>query len=115
MSDHPLIDIGIHTYNHYLFGNLSYEEQKRELRLSIEKLDKLVTKLVKYLALPYGSYNSSILRVVEESDCLGILIANNDYSNHKNKSGKKINRILIPNIKDEELVKFMNTFDFKIC
>ena len=114
LSDHPLIDIGIHTHNHYPFGNLSYEDQKKELSSSIEELDKLITKSVKYLALPHGSYNGSTLRVIEELDCLGMLIANNDYSNHKNKAGKKINRILIPNIKDKELVKFMNRFDFKI-
>lgn len=114
LSEHPLIDIGIHTHNHYPFGNLSYEEQKKELSFSIEKLDKLIAKSVKYLALPHGSYNGCTPRVIEESDCLGMLIANNDYSNHKNKSGKKINRILIPNIKDKELVKFMNRFDFKI-
>nr|WP_199000989.1 polysaccharide deacetylase family protein [Flavobacterium sp. ASV13] len=114
LSDHPLIDIGIHTHNHYAFKNLSYEEQKKELHFSIEKLDKLITKSVKYLALPHGSYNESTLRVIEESDCLGMLLANNDYSNHKNKLGKKINRILIPNAKDKELIKYMNRFDFKI-
>jgi len=114
ISEHPLIDIGIHTHNHYSFGNLSYQEQKEELSFSIGKLNELITKSIQYLALPHGSYNDKTLKVVEELDCLGMLLANNNYSNYKNKLGKKINRILIPNIKDKEFVKYMNKFDFKI-
>ncbi|OXG08793.1 polysaccharide deacetylase [Flavobacterium araucananum] len=114
LSDHPLIDIGIHTHNHYSFENLSYQEQKEELSFSIEKLNKLITKSIRYLALPHGSYNGETLKVLQELDCLGMLLANNNYSNYKNKLSKKINRILIPNIKGKELVKYMNRFDFKI-
>jgi peptidoglycan/xylan/chitin deacetylase (PgdA/CDA1 family) len=114
ISDHPLIDIGIHTHNHYSFENLSYQEQKEELSFSIEKLNKLITKSIRYFALPHGSYNTETLEVVQELDFLGMLLANNNYSNYKNKLSKKINRILIPNIKGEELKKYMNRFDFKI-
>ncbi|MFQ6601631.1 polysaccharide deacetylase family protein [Flavobacterium sp. C3NV] len=114
ISNHPLIDIGIHTHNHYPFKNLSYQEQKEELRYSIEKLNKLITKPISYLALPHGSYNDQTLKVVEELNCLGMLLANNNYSNYRNKLSKKINRILITNIKGKELVKHMNRFDFKI-
>lgn len=113
LSNHPLIDIGLHTHNHYSLGNLNYEQQKEELTYSIEKLNTLVTKSVNYIALPHGSYNKDTLRILEELNYSGMLLANNYYSSYKNKSAKKINRILMPDIVDKKLVKYMNRFDFK--
>lgn len=111
---HPLIDIGIHTHNHYSFGELNYEEQKKEMHFSIKKLEELEVRYLKYLALPYGAYNLETLRVVDELGFMGMLLANNNFSNAKNKSSKKINRILLPNIKGNQLVSYMDRFDFKI-
>lgn len=112
LSDHPLITVGIHTHNHYSLGSFTYEEQKRELLFSINKLKELGIKNVKYLALPHGSYNSETYKIIDEIGLSGILLANNYYSSSKNKSKKKINRILIPNINNEELEGYMKKFDF---
>ncbi|MBF7090617.1 polysaccharide deacetylase family protein [Flavobacterium sp. ALJ2] len=111
---HPLITLGIHTHNHYSLGSLNYEEQKKELVLSIQKLDELTIKNIKYLALPHGSYNSDTYKILDEIGFSGILLANNYYSSNNNKTRKKINRILIPNIKDKELVRYIDRYDFKI-
>lgn len=112
LSEHPLIDIGIHSHNHYSLGNLTYEEQKNELSISVEKLNELTTKNIKYLALPHGSYNGDTLKAIEDIGILGVLYANNYYSNFNNKSSGKINRILIPSISNEELVRYMKHYDF---
>lgn len=114
LSEHPLITLGIHTHNHYALGNLTYDQQKSELLCSIKKLDELITKKTKYLALPHGSYNSATIKIIKELRFLGVLLANNYYSSGKNKASGKINRILIPNIKDKELVRYLKRFDFKI-
>jgi len=114
LSEHPLISIGIHTHNHYSLGTLSYEEQKQEIFFSIEKLKELTTKTINYLALPHGSYNTETLKIVDELNLKGILLANNYYSSSHNKTTKKMNRILIPNIKNEELTAYLNKFDCKI-
>ncbi|WP_029272136.1 polysaccharide deacetylase family protein [Flavobacterium sp. KJJ] len=112
LSEHPLITLGIHTHNHYPLENLTYEEQKRELVLSIEKLDELTPNNIKYLALPHGSYNSETYKLINELNFSGSLLANNYYSSEKNKFSKKINRILIPDIKDKELLNYIKRFDF---
>lgn len=112
LSEHPLITLGIHTHNHYFLENLSYEEQKQEMFLSVQKLDELTTKNIKYLALPHGSYNMDTYRIMHDYGLIGILLANNNYSSNKNKMSKKINRILIPNINDKTLVRFMKKYDF---
>ncbi|KQW97713.1 polysaccharide deacetylase family protein [Flavobacterium sp. Root420] len=114
LSDHPLITLGIHTHNHYFLGKLTYQEQKQELRLSIEKLNELTNKNIKYLALPHGSYNLDTIKIAKELDLLVILLANNYYSNKKNKASRKMNRILMPNIKDEALLNYLRNYDFKI-
>ncbi|MNY04846.1 Polysaccharide deacetylase [compost metagenome] len=113
LSDHRLITLGIHTHNHYSLGNLTYEEQKQELILSLEKLNELTNKNIKYLALPHGSYNLDTIKIADELGFLGILLANNYYSNKENKASRKMNRILMPNIKDEVLLNYLKNYDLK--
>ena len=110
-SEHPLISIGLHTHHHYALGDLSFKEQKEELLLSINQLEKMVSNDIKYLALPFGSYNKDTLVIAEEVGFKGVLLANDYYSNQKNKAGKKINRIIMPNIKDEEMINRLKNFD----
>lgn len=114
LSEHPLITLGIHTHNHFSLGTLTYSEQKKELLLSMNFLNNLTSKNIKFLALPHGSYNFETYKLMKELDLLGILLANNYYSSSKNKMDRKINRILIPNIKDKELETYLKKFDFKI-
>jgi peptidoglycan/xylan/chitin deacetylase (PgdA/CDA1 family) len=113
LSEHPLIELGIHTHNHYSLGSLTAQEQKKELLYSIKKLNELTTKNVKYLALPHGSYNEETLKIADELGIKGSLLANDYYSSIKNKSSKKINRILMPDIKREEMIKRLKRFDIK--
>jgi len=114
LSGHPLITLGNHTHNHYPLGILNYEEQKEELLLSQKKLTELTDTNIKYLALPHGSYNLDTIKIMNELGLSGILLANNYYATEKNKLSKKINRILIPDIKDNELANYLKRFDFKI-
>lgn len=110
LSEHPLISIGIHTHNHYPLANLTYEEQKQEFLLSITKLNELTNKSIKYLALPHGSYNLDTLEIAEELKLEGVLLANDYYSSNKNKKTKKINRILMPNIEGQNMIKRLRKF-----
>lgn len=114
LSEHPLISIGIHTHNHYSLGTLSYEEQKKELQLSIQNLNELTTQNIKYLALPHGSYNQDTIEVMNDLNLSAVLLANNYYSSSENKASRKIYRILMPNIKDKELRNYIKKYDFKI-
>lgn len=114
LDTHHLIDIGLHSHNHYSLGNLTEDEQMRELALSIKTLHELKAPPIKYLALPHGSYNMATAKVIKENGVLGMLLANNYYSNKKNKASGKINRILMPNIESKKLETYLKHFDFKI-
>jgi peptidoglycan/xylan/chitin deacetylase (PgdA/CDA1 family) len=111
LSEHPLINIGLHTHHHYALGDLSCKDQKEELLFSIKQLNGLVSNSIKYLAVPFGSYNNDTLTIAEEIGLKGILLANDYYSSNRNKAGNKINRIIMPNIKDEEMINRLRKFD----
>lgn len=112
LANHPLADIGLHTHHHYLLGTLSEEEQKKELLLSIEKLQDLIGKPIDYFALPHGSYNETTEKLAKEMGLKGILLANNGYSNSTNKLSGKMNRIFMPDLIGKPLEKFLARFEF---
>lgn len=111
LANHPLVDIGLHSHHHYPFSDLSNEELRSEVQLSIENLDRLVPKNCRFLALPHGSYNSAILGISRELGLKGILLANDNFSNATNKLSGKINRIIIPDIKGQALADYLTQFE----
>jgi len=112
LANHPLATIGLHTHHHYPLATLSEDEQKKELLMSIEKLQQLTGKPVDYLALPHGSYNEATEKLAREMGLKGILLANNGYSNSINKLSGKMNRIFMPDLIGKPLEKFLARFEF---
>jgi peptidoglycan/xylan/chitin deacetylase (PgdA/CDA1 family) len=110
LSKHRLIDIGLHTHHHYPLGTLSYEEQKEELLLSITKLKALVPDYINFLSLPHGSSNERTIKVCNELNIKAVLLANDNYSSSANKSSKRINRIIMPDLKGKFLKDYVTHF-----
>lgn len=110
LSIHPLITIGIHTENHYYLGELNFENQKKELLLSLEKLRNSTHRFINYLAFPYGSYNADSLLVNEELNINGSFLANNYYTNNYFKKSKKISRIIAFDYKKNEMIHFLKKY-----
>ncbi len=71
LSDNELFDIskldiatiGSHGLTHVKLGDISYNNQKTELKKSKDLLEKIIRKPVKTLSYPHGSYNNDTLRV----------------------------------------------------
>lgn len=89
LTQQPLITIGLHTHRHFDFKKMSYQEQKQELLFSINTLKEWILNAIEYFALPLGSYNSQTLALADELGLKAILLANDYYSNQKNKVSKK--------------------------
>lgn len=113
LSQHPLISIGLHTHNHYALGKLSYEEQKEDIKLNRKILNDQGIKTIDYIAMPHGSYNEETVLAITESGLKGMLLANNYYSNEKNRNTGRIFRILMPSLSGKRLEKYLRHFDFK--
>ena len=111
LAKHPLITIGLHTHHHHDLSKLSAVEQKVALEFSITKLNEIIPNKLEYLAVPFGAYNNDTLIVAEALGLKAILLANDYYSNQKNKESKKINRIIMSSIKGEDLENRIRKFD----
>ena len=110
LSNHPLIDIGLHTHHHYNFKNLNENQQYEELKLSLLQLEKRTEKKpIRYFALPHGGFNTQTFQITKKFQLITLLL-NNQYSNTKNKETGKINRILIPNLEELEFKNYINNF-----
>jgi peptidoglycan/xylan/chitin deacetylase (PgdA/CDA1 family) len=62
-----LVKIGSHCDSHRFLSWLSENEVRNELNLSKEKLEDMIGKKVKLLALPFGDYNNRILELAKEA------------------------------------------------
>lgn len=111
LAKHPLITIGLHTHHHHDLSKLSAVEQKVALEFSITKLNEIIPNKLEYLAVPFGAYNNDTLIVADALGLKAILLANDYYSNQKNKESKKINRIIMTSIKGVDLENRIKKFD----
>ena len=66
MSDNG-VDIQSHTYLHKRLGDLSYEEQLKELTLSKKAVKDITGKDVIAVAYPEGIYNEDTIKAVKEA------------------------------------------------
>lgn len=90
------IDIECHTVTHRHLGDLSYDEQKKELEDSKTALEKVLGRKVNYIAYPFGSYNQDTLNLVVQ---LGYKMAVTTEEGKSNKSNGiyKLKRVYISN------------------
>ena len=56
-------DIGTHSSTHPKMSTLSQDKMKEELELSMNKIEKITGKPVKFFRPPFGDYNDSVLNV----------------------------------------------------
>ncbi len=56
-------DIGTHSSTHPKMSTLSQDKMKEELKLSMNKIEKITGKPVKFFRPPFGDYSDSVLNV----------------------------------------------------
>lgn len=56
-------DIGTHSSTHPKMSTLSQDKMKEELELSMNKIEKITGKPVKFFRPPFGDYSDSVLNV----------------------------------------------------
>ena len=66
LRGNPIVTIGSHTATHPRLGNIPAETVKRELQSSRESLAALFGFLPCDLALPHGSYNTSVIEFARD-------------------------------------------------
>lgn len=65
--------IGLHGYNHYWLGNLSYDDMKADIDMGLDALDEFIDRDCWVMNYPYGSYNQKVIDYVKSKGaCLGL-------------------------------------------
>jgi peptidoglycan/xylan/chitin deacetylase (PgdA/CDA1 family) len=66
LTNHDLIDIGLHTVNHIALSYHSAEVQEAEIFQNKKQLEQFLNKKITTIAYPYGEYNSTTLDIVKK-------------------------------------------------
>lgn len=90
MSENELVTIGSHGINHLKFGDLTGEEQAKEIIKSKRYLEDAVG-YCDYIAYPFGSYNEITKKLVEDTG----------YKNAFAVKGRPVNKKIINEMKYE--------------
>ncbi len=67
LAGNPLISIGSHTMSHPHLEQLEAEAQREEIQHSKQVLEEWIGKRVNSIAFPYGAYDKSVLREVQNA------------------------------------------------
>ncbi len=67
LAGNPLFSIGSHTMSHPHLDQLEAEAQKEEIQNSRKVLEEWTGKQINSLAFPYGAYDKSVIREVQEA------------------------------------------------
>jgi peptidoglycan/xylan/chitin deacetylase (PgdA/CDA1 family) len=118
MAASPYVEIGAHTHRHPALGVLDYEQQKQEVRQSLDILQSRLQDKIRYFSYPYGArkilgskryYNQDSLRVVKE---LGFELAFANYFGqvHRWTNPYAVPRMLVRNWSPDEFQQRMRKF-----
>ena len=66
LSNHHLIDIGLHTANHVALSYHSAFTQETEILQNQKQFEQFLNKEITTIAYPYGEYNSTTLDIVKK-------------------------------------------------
>lgn len=75
MDADPLCTIGAHTVSHPKLDNLSPEEQQREIKQSLQKLETLLGHPIRHFSYPHGAYNAETLSIINKQTFRSTLLA----------------------------------------
>jgi peptidoglycan/xylan/chitin deacetylase (PgdA/CDA1 family)/cell division protein FtsL len=98
------IAIESHTVTHKRLNELSAEEQKSELKNSKATLEKVLNREVKYFAYPYGKFNETTEKLLQELG-YSLSVATVEGSANKSNGIYKLNRIYVSSNYDMEAYK----------
>lgn len=75
MDADPLCTIGAHTVSHPKLDTLSPEEQQREIKQSLQKLETLLGHPIRHFSYPHGAYNAETLSIINKQTFRSTLLA----------------------------------------
>lgn len=77
--------IGSHAYNHKNLLKLNKEQQYKQIKYSIDKIEKITKTEVQYFRPPFGQYNEDTINILNELNLVPIMweISSFDWENKR--------------------------------
>jgi hypothetical protein len=95
MRDSGLVSFGAHTVTHPILSNCTYDQQRNELTLSQQRINKEMGESTSLFAYPNGGlvdYNDKSIELLRELGYLGAVTTIAGYVNHHNHDNFQLNR-----------------------
>lgn len=71
----PLCTIGAHTVSHPKLDTISPEEQKKEIKQSLQELETRLSHSICHFSYPHGAHNADTLKIVNDCHFISALCA----------------------------------------
>lgn len=86
--------IGSHGYSHEWLDSIPPDEQKREIDISLDLLQKTGCNTEHWImSYPYGAYNESLLSIIKEKGCIAGLTTNMNVANLSQENPLTLSRL----------------------
>lgn len=107
------MDIESHTVNHEKLGELSAAKQLKTLIQSKQMLEVALNKKIKYIAYPFGSYNSYTVKEAQKAG-YSMAFTTNDGWAGKNTDILLLNRVFVNSLKGmDQYIERLNNPNYK--
>lgn len=103
-------EIGNHSENHYNMSGLSKEKQRQEITSVNEKIKAVSGEYPILFRAPFGDYNNSLLKTIEDLDmyCIQWDVDSLDW---KGLNAEELVSRVVPKVKNGSIVLFHNNSD----
>lgn len=102
--------IGNHSTNHPHFNNLSKDAMIKEIETTNQKIKAIIKEDVIYFRAPFGEYNDTLIRIMEEKH-MKCIQWNVDSLDWKGISGKEITSNVLSKVRKGSIVLCHNNSD----
>lgn len=96
--------IGSHAQNHKNLAKMTKEQQYKQIKYSIDKIEEITKTKVRYFRPPFGQYNEDTMSIIHELDLVPIMweITSFDWE-HKSTADKIVSNV-VEHMKDGSII-----------
>ena len=102
-------EIGSHTVNHKDLTRLTYEEQYRQIKNSVMRIEAISGVRVRYFRPPFGQYNDHTMVILAELNLIPVMWEITSYDWEHKRSPEKIVDNVVSHARDGSIILLHET------
>lgn len=96
--------LGSHAYNHKNLAKLTKEQQYKQIKYSIDKMERITGEKVHYFRPPFGQYNEDTIDILKELDLVPIMWEITSFDWEHKKTPEIIVQNVVENVKNGSII-----------